>query len=186
LDEDFVNVPAAMRFHVAREGAVMGEFEEQIFRNKVFSGEIRPNDLYWTAGFTEWRPVSEFRVARKTEPILLDTGSTVPPSIGKPRQRSAPAIALICICALVLLIGVAIMAGKSNRGGVPQHARVEAKAAIARGRLRVGMTADQCIRLLGQPARIERISGSMNEQWTYEGQDGPVILHFESGLLRSF
>jgi hypothetical protein len=27
-----------MRFHVAREGAVLGEFEEQIFRSKVFSG----------------------------------------------------------------------------------------------------------------------------------------------------
>jgi hypothetical protein len=175
-----------MRFHVAREGAVMGEFEEQIFRNKVFCGEIRPNDLYWTAGFADWRPVSEFRVARKTEPILLDTGSAVPPAIGKLRQRSAPAIALICICALVLLIGVAMMAGKFKSGRVPQHARVEAKAAIARGQLRVGMTADQCIRMLGQPTRIERISGSKSEQWTYEGQDGPVILHFESSILRSF
>ena len=53
-----------MKFHVAREGAVLGEFEEQIFRNKVFSGEILPSDLYWTAGFTDWRPVSEFRVAK--------------------------------------------------------------------------------------------------------------------------
>ena len=78
-DEDFVTVATAMRFHVAREGAVMGEFEEQIFRNKVFSGEIRPNDFYWIAGFSDWRPVSEFRVARKTEPILLDTGSAMPP-----------------------------------------------------------------------------------------------------------
>jgi GYF domain 2 len=119
-----------MRFDVAREGAVMGEFEEQIFRNKVFSGEIRPNDLYWTAGFDEWRPVSEFRVARKTEPILLDTGSAVPPAIRNVRQRSALAIALICICALVLLIGVTMMAGKFKRGRVPQHPRVE--AAIAR------------------------------------------------------
>lgn len=175
-----------MKFHVAREGAVMGEFEEQIFRNKVFSGEIRPNDLYWTAGFTDWRPVSEFRVARKTEPIVLDTGSAVPPVITKARQRSAPAIAVICICALVLLIGVAMMAGKSKRGRVPQYARVEAKAAIARGQIRPGMTADQCITMLGQPARIERISGSKNEQWTYKAQDGPVILHFESGVLRSF
>jgi GYF domain 2 len=175
-----------MRFHVAREGAVMGEFEEQMFRNKVFSGEIRPNDLYWTAGFADWRPVSEFRVARKTEPILLDTGSAVPPAIGKLRQRSAPAIALICICALGLLFIVAAMAGKFKSGRVPQHAGVEAKAAIARGQLRVGMTADQCIRMLGQPTRIERISGSKNEQWTYEGQGGPVILHFENGLLRSF
>src|SRR4030095_15054151 len=36
-----------MRFHVARDGAVMGEFEEQVFRDKVFSGEIRPSDWYW-------------------------------------------------------------------------------------------------------------------------------------------
>jgi hypothetical protein len=175
-----------MKFHVARESAVMGEFEEQIFRNKVFSGEIRPNDLYWTAGFTDWRPVSEFRVARKTEPIVLDSSSAVPPAIRNVRQRSAPAIAVICICALVLLIGVAMMAGKSKRGRVPQHARVEAKAAIARGQIRPGMTADECIRMLGQPTRIERISGSKNEQWTYKAQDGPVILHFESGVLRSF
>ena len=185
-DEDFVTVATAMRFHVAREGAVMGEFEEQIFRNKVFFGEIRPNDFYWIAGFSDWRPVSEFRVARKTEPILLDTGSAVPPAIRKGRQRSATAIALICICAFVLLMGVAMLAGKSKPGRVPQHARVEAKAAIARGQLRIGMTANQCIRMLGQPARIERISGSENEQWTYKAQEGPVILHFESGVLRSF
>jgi hypothetical protein len=175
-----------MRFHVARKGAVLGEFDEQIFRNKVFSGEIRPNDWYWTAGFTDWRPVSEFRVARKTEPIVLDAGSAVPPAFQKQGQRSAPAIALICICALVLLIGVAMVAGKSKRERVPQHARVEAKTAIARGRLRAGMTADRYIRMLGQPARIERISGSKNEQWTYQGQNGPVVLQFESGLLQSF
>ena len=163
----------------------MGEFEEQIFRNKVFSGEIRPNDLYWTAGFPDWRPVNEFRVARKTEPILLDTGPAVPPAIRNAHQRSAPAIALICICGLVLLIGVAMMAGKPNRARVPQPARVEAKAEIARGQLRAGMTADQCIRMLGQPARIERISRSTDE-WMYESPDGPVVLHFESGVLRSF
>jgi GYF domain 2 len=179
-------VPSAMRFHVARKGAVLGKFDEQIFRNRVFSGEIRPNDWYWTAGFTDWRPVSEFRVARKTEPIALDAGSAVLPAFQKQGQRSAPAIALICICALVLLIGVAMVAGKSKRERVPQHARVEAKTAIARGRLRAGMTADRCIRMLGQPARIERISGSKNEQWTYQGQDGLVVLQFESGLLQSF
>ena len=175
-----------MRFHVAREGAVLGEFEEQMFRNKVFSGEIRPNDLYWTAGFADWRPVSEFRVARKTEPIVLDADSAVPPAIRKQGKRSAPAIALICICVLVLLIGVAMVAGKSKREQVPQRPRVEVKRAIARGRLRAGMTADQCLRLLGQPARIERIDGSKNEQWTYDSQGGPAVLHFEGGLLQSF
>src|SRR5947207_14918988 len=147
-----------MRFHVAREGAVMGEFEEQIFRNKVFSGEIGPNDFYWT-GFADWRPVSEFRVARKTEPILLDTGSAVPPAIRKARQRSAPAIALICICALILRIGVAMIAGKSTPGRVPPHARVGATGAIARCQLRIGMTADGGMRMIGQPARTGAIRG---------------------------
>jgi hypothetical protein len=79
------------------------------------SGEIRPNDLYWTAGFADWRPVSEFRAARKIEPIVLDAASAVRPAIQKQGQRSAPAVALICICALVLLIGVAMFAGKSKR-----------------------------------------------------------------------
>jgi hypothetical protein len=66
-----------MRFHVAREGAVVGEFEEQTFRNKVFSGEIIPTDSYWRVGFSEWRPVSEFRVARKTEKILMETARSL-------------------------------------------------------------------------------------------------------------
>ena len=179
-------MPPAMKFHVAREGAVLGEFEEQIFRNKVFSREIRPNDLYWTAGFTDWRPVNEFRVARKTEPIVLDAVSAGPPAIQKQGLRSALAIALICICALILLIGVAMVAGKSKHERVPRHTRLEAKTAIARGQLRAGMTADQCMRMLGQPARTKRISGSKNEQWTYKGPEGPVILHFESGPLQSF
>src|SRR5207253_7938402 len=109
-----------MRFHVAREGAVMGEFEEQIFRNKVFAGEIRPSDLYWIPGFNDWRPVTEFRVARKTEPIVLDGASAVPPAIRTPRQRSAPAIALICISVLALIFVVGTMAGKF-RSGRTQH-----------------------------------------------------------------
>jgi len=35
-----------MKFHVAREGAVLGEFEEQIFRNKVFSREWRRTSVW--------------------------------------------------------------------------------------------------------------------------------------------
>jgi len=171
-----------MRFHVARDGAVMGEFEEQIFRNKVFSGEIRPSDLYWIPGFSNWRPVSEFRIARKTEPIVLDDGSAVPPAIQDPRQRSAPALALVCIAVLALIFFVGMMTGKL-RGGRTQHARIEAKTALA-GEIRIGMSANEVISLLGQPTKIERVAGSKKEQWTYEGPNGPAILHFENGVLR--
>jgi len=172
-----------MRFHVARDGAVMGEFEEQIFRNKVFSGEIRPSDLYWIAGFSDWRPVSEFRIARKTEPIVLDDGSAVPPAIRRPRQRSAPAIALICISVLALIFAVGMMTGKF-RSGRTQHARIEAKAALTAREMRIGMSANEVISLLGQPTKVERVASSKKELWTYESPNGPVILHFENGVLR--
>ena len=172
-----------MRFHVARDGAVMGEFEEQIFRNKVFAGEILPNDLYWIAGFSDWRPVSEFRVARKTEPIALDDGSVMPPAIRKPRQRSAPAIALICVFVLALIFFVGMMSGKF-RSGRTQQARIEAKTALTRGEIRIGMSANDVVSLLGEPTKIERIAGSKKEQWTYQGPNGPVILHLENGVLR--
>ena len=172
-----------MRFHVAREGAVMGEFEEQVFRNKVFAGEIRPSDLYWTPGFNDWRPVSEFRVARKTEPITLDTDSAVPPPVRTLRQRSAPAIALICIFVLALIFAVGTMTEKF-RGGSSQQARMEAKTAVMRGQIHSGMNTDECVALLGEPTRIERISGSKNEDWTYESPGGRVTLQFENGVLR--
>jgi hypothetical protein len=172
-----------MRFHVARDGAVMGEFEEQIFRNKVFSGKIRPSDLYWIPGFNHWRPVSEFRVARKTEPIMLDDRSAVPPAIRKPRQRSAPAIALICISVLALIFVVGTMTGKF-RSGRTQQARIEAKAALTGGEIRIGMSANEVVSLLGQPTKIELVAGSKKEQWTYESPNGAVILHFGNGILR--
>lgn len=168
-----------MRFHVARKGAVVGEFEEQTFRNKVFPGEVRPNDLYWTAGFADWRPVAEFRVARKTEQIVVDPGSVQPPPIRKLRERSVILIALICVGALVLLIIAATMIAKNGGVSTKHTARIEAKEAITHGQVRIGMTADECIKTLGQPTRIERISGSKNEQWTYQSASGPVVLHFE-------
>ena len=74
-----------MRFHVARDGAVLGEFEEPAFRNKVFNGEITPTDFYWRPGFEDWRPVSEFRIARKTDVIVLESRTSTPPAIhGRP------------------------------------------------------------------------------------------------------
>lgn len=172
-----------MRFHVARDGAVMGEFEEQIFRDKVFSGEIRPSDWYWIPGFSDWRPVSEFRVARKTEPIMLDDRSAVPPAIPKPRQRSAPTIALICISVLALIFVVGLMTGKF-RSGRTQHSRIEAETALAGGQIRIGMSGNEVVSLLGPPTKIERVPGSKKELWTYEGSNGPVILHLENGVLR--
>jgi GYF domain 2 len=92
-----------MRFHVARDGAVLGEFEEQTFRNKVFSGEITPTDFYWRPGFDDWRPVSEFRVARKTDVIVLESHTGIPPAIGilHPNYRWLGVLAGLVVLVLI-------------------------------------------------------------------------------------
>ena len=114
---------------------------------------------------------------------MLDDGSAVPPAIRKPRQRSPPAIALICISVLALIFVVGMTTGKF-RNGRTQHARIEAKTAVAQGQIRIGMSANEVVSLLGEPKKIERVAGSKKEQWTYEGPNGPVILHLENGVLR--
>ena len=62
----FLHHAKAMIFHVARAGQVIGEFSESAFQEKVFAGEIRPEDHYWTEGLADWRSVSQYRIAAKT------------------------------------------------------------------------------------------------------------------------
>ncbi len=58
------------------------------------------------------------------------------------------------------------------------------KRPLAQGQIRIGMSANEVVSLLGEPTKIERVAGSKKEQWTYEGPNGPVILHLENGVLR--
>lgn len=58
-----------MNFHVARDGQVIGEFNEQVFRDKVFRGEVRRDDFYWTEGMTEWETVARSRAGARTQVI---------------------------------------------------------------------------------------------------------------------
>ena len=59
----------AMNFHVARDGEIIGEFDEQVFRDKVFRGEVRRDDFYWTEGMTEWQSVVQYRAGARTQVI---------------------------------------------------------------------------------------------------------------------
>lgn len=40
-----------MNFYVARDGEIIGEFNEQIFRDKVFRGEVRREDSIGLKGW---------------------------------------------------------------------------------------------------------------------------------------
>jgi hypothetical protein len=55
-----------MTVHVARAGEIIGEFDESTFQQKVFAGEIRPDDNYWVEGFADWKSVSQYRITSKT------------------------------------------------------------------------------------------------------------------------
>ncbi len=96
-----------MQFHVARDGQVIGQFDEQTFRNMVFAGEIRPSDHYWMEGFEDWKLVSMFRVARKTEPIVSDTGSKRPPP---PRQLARLAANKLTLAFGLVVVALAVLA----------------------------------------------------------------------------
>jgi GYF domain 2 len=75
----------AMTFHVARGGEITGEFNESTFQEKVFAGEIRPEDHYWTEGFADWRLVSQYRITAKTVRM-----SAVPPATWAETGRFDP------------------------------------------------------------------------------------------------
>src|SRR6266576_1309721 len=55
-----------MIVHVARAGEIVGEFDEPTFQERIFAGEIRPEDHYWAEGFADWKSVSQYRIAAKT------------------------------------------------------------------------------------------------------------------------
>jgi hypothetical protein len=62
----------AMTFHVARNGDIIGEFSEEDFRDRVFRGEVRADDYYWTEGMADWQPVAEYRAGARTQVIRRD------------------------------------------------------------------------------------------------------------------
>jgi hypothetical protein len=49
-----------MVFYVAREGAEIGQFNEEDFRRNIRVGNIRPGDRFWREGMDDWRLVSEY------------------------------------------------------------------------------------------------------------------------------
>lgn len=51
-----------MNYHVARNGAQLGVLSEQDIVNRLASGQLSNNDLFWTDGMADWQPLgSKFR-----------------------------------------------------------------------------------------------------------------------------
>lgn len=49
---------------------------ERVFRDKVFRGEVRRDDFYWTEGMTEWQSVAQYRASARTQVIRRSAPET--------------------------------------------------------------------------------------------------------------
>lgn len=51
-----------MNYHVAKNGAQLGQMSEEAITGRLATGELSAGDLFWTDGMTEWQPLgSKFR-----------------------------------------------------------------------------------------------------------------------------
>ena len=51
--------PGSRLYQFARKGSVVGTFTEGVVRDLVASGQIKPEDDYWTEGMPNWQKVSD-------------------------------------------------------------------------------------------------------------------------------
>ena len=71
-----------MTVHVCwSDGQRLGEFEEAEFRDKIFAGELQPdNFFYWHEGMADWKPISQYRALAKTQRIVTAPPRSQPPN----------------------------------------------------------------------------------------------------------
>jgi hypothetical protein len=55
--------PVPATFQVKRGETILGQFTQAEFREKIFSNEIEPSDLYRSDDISEWTPVANYRAA---------------------------------------------------------------------------------------------------------------------------
>jgi hypothetical protein len=48
-----------MQYHLGRDGSQLGDFPEEEIRDGLRSGRFLPTDLAWSAGMSDWKPLSE-------------------------------------------------------------------------------------------------------------------------------
>ena len=167
-----------MIFYVARDGKVLGEFDEERFQSELKAGRIGPADHYFIEGFADWRPVYEY-----------NHPPPIPKITPKRTVKTGTVIISVGVVAIGVLLGIA--GNKSNEEPVAREKEAEAKqeeinkSLIAERKVRIGMTADQCVQAWGLPQEGVNTTITRNvrhEQWCYG--DGRY-LYFDNGVLVS-
>jgi hypothetical protein len=97
-----------MFFQVSRNRKLLGEFSETMMSHKLYSGELRPEDLYRGEGMQDWRPLSQYGGVAPTAPPLptMRNQSAGPTNDGGFLLVIDSASALGFSGSLILLLGV--------------------------------------------------------------------------------
>lgn len=74
-----------MKYHIAREDEKLGEHNDLDIARGLRRGEFRPTDLCWTAGMTDWEPLSARFEVEPEEPDTDPFSSLEPESLSRPR-----------------------------------------------------------------------------------------------------
>lgn len=65
-----------MTYHIARDGAQLGTFSEDLLPSAIENGTLLLTDLAWTEGMTEWEPLGQLVNVE----VLDEDGAVVPPT----------------------------------------------------------------------------------------------------------
>jgi uncharacterized RDD family membrane protein YckC len=69
-----------MNYHVAKNGAQLGQMSEEEIASRLASGELSNNDLCWTDGMGEWQPLgSKFRAPAAMPPPAAAAPASINP-----------------------------------------------------------------------------------------------------------
>lgn len=69
-----------MNYHVAQNGTQLGVLSEQDIVNRLASGQLSSNDLFWTDGMADWQPLgSKFRSPVTTPAPFPTTPASINP-----------------------------------------------------------------------------------------------------------
>lgn len=126
-----------MNYHVGRGTQQLGVHSEETIREMLAKGELRPDDLGWCEGMTDWRPLGALFPSTTPPPMVTSPAAplhrvqpgrrSIPP---KPNNNLVPAILVTLFCCLpfgiISIIFAAQVDGKYSAGdyaGAAESAR---------------------------------------------------------------
>lgn len=109
---------APKHFHLLRSGKQIGAFPEPAIQLMLDSGRLEPDDLCWTDGMAEWRPVSaRMEDVNTGAPLMRSRWASAAGVLGWFSVALLPApVALVAAVIAIAEIRKSIAAGRPKSG----------------------------------------------------------------------